>query len=110
MLRTQSVPAAHLGKEKSGSLPGGRARGRIRPVRSLMMLSGGIAVSSTDVLLVVDIQNDFCPGGALAVDDGDGIIPLVNDLQQRFEHVVLAQDWHPKGHQSFASSHPGRRP
>lgn len=67
-------------------------------------------VSSSDALLVVDIQNDFCPGGALAVPGGDQIIPLVNALQARFEHVVLSQDWHPGGHQSFASSHPGRQP
>lgn len=67
-------------------------------------------VSSSDALLVVDIQNDFCPGGALAVPGGDQIIPLVNTLQARFEHVVLSQDWHPGGHQSFASSHPGRQP
>lgn len=67
-------------------------------------------MSSSDALLVVDIQNDFCPGGALAVPGGDQIIPLVNTLQARFEHVVLSQDWHPGGHQSFASSHPGRQP
>lgn len=67
-------------------------------------------MSSSDALLVVDIQNDFCPGGALAVPGGDQIIPLVNALQARFEHVVLSQDWHPGGHQSFASSHPGRQP
>jgi nicotinamidase/pyrazinamidase len=61
-----------------------------------------------DVLLVVDVQNDFCPGGALAVPDGDAIIPVVNGLARRFAHVVLTQDWHPRGHQSFASSHPSR--
>jgi len=63
-----------------------------------------------DVLLVVDIQNDFCPGGALAVPRGDEVVPLINGLAQRFEHVVLTQDWHPHGHQSFASSHAGRKP
>src|SRR5690606_11194228 len=61
-------------------------------------------------LIVVDIQNDFCPGGALAVADGDAIVPLVNRLIAEFDHVALTQDWHPAGHSSFASSHPGRRP
>jgi nicotinamidase/pyrazinamidase len=63
-----------------------------------------------DVLLVVDIQNDFCPGGGLAVPRGDEVVPIVNRLAQDFAHVVLTQDWHPHGHLSFASSHPGRKP
>ena len=63
-----------------------------------------------DVLLIVDVQNDFCPGGALAVPDGDAIIPAVNRLARSFAHVILTQDWHPRGHASFASSHPGKRP
>ena len=62
------------------------------------------------VLLVVDVQNDFCPGGSLAVTDGDAVVPVVNTLGRRFRHVVLTQDWHPAGHASFASSHPGRKP
>ena len=64
----------------------------------------------TDALLVIDVQNDFCPGGALAVAGGDEIVPLVNRLGERFPHAVLTQDWHPPGHGSFASSHPGRKP
>jgi nicotinamidase/pyrazinamidase len=63
-----------------------------------------------DVLLVVDVQNDFCPGGALAVPDGDAIVPTINRLARDFAHVVLTQDWHPPGHASFASTHPGRQP
>ena len=63
-----------------------------------------------DVLLIVDVQNDFCPGGALAVPQGDEIVPLVNRLAAGFAHVVLTQDWHPAGHSSFASAHPGKRP
>jgi nicotinamidase/pyrazinamidase len=63
-----------------------------------------------EVLIIVDVQNDFCPSGALAVPDGDAIIPVVNRLAAEFAHVVLTQDWHPPGHGSFASSHPGRRP
>lgn len=61
-------------------------------------------------LLVVDIQNDFCPGGGLAVPEGDTIIPLINDLAGHFGHVILTQDWHPPGHSSFASSHPDKQP
>lgn len=61
-------------------------------------------------LLVIDIQNDFTPGGALAVNQGDEIVPLVNHLAGGFRNVVLSQDWHPAGHISFASSHPGEKP
>ena len=66
--------------------------------------------SPGDVLVVVDMQNDFMPRGALAVPEGDAIVTLVNRLAARFAHVVLTQDWHPAGHRSFASSHPGRQP
>lgn len=61
-------------------------------------------------LLIVDIQNDFCPGGALAVPEGDRIIPVVNRLSQEFDAVLQTQDWHPAGHSSFASSHSGKNP
>ena len=61
-------------------------------------------------LILVDVQNDFLPGGALAVPRGDEVIPIANELQPRFDLVVATQDWHPAGHGSFASSHPGRRP
>jgi nicotinamidase/pyrazinamidase len=61
-------------------------------------------------LVVVDVQNDFCPGGALAVADGDAVVPVINGLMPRFPLVVATQDWHPPGHASFASSHPGRKP
>jgi len=67
-------------------------------------------VLPTDALLVIDVQNDFCPGGSLAVAEGDAIVPLINQLGSRFDHVILTQDWHPAGHISFASSHPGRQP
>jgi len=63
-----------------------------------------------EVLLIVDVQNDFCPGGALAVPGGDEIVPAVNKLAAGFLHVILTQDWHPAGHTSFASSHPGKKP
>lgn len=61
-------------------------------------------------LLVVDLQNDFCPGGALEVPEGDSIVPIVNQLIGRFQTVILTQDWHPEGHKSFASSHPDKSP
>jgi len=63
-----------------------------------------------EVLIVIDVQNDFCPGGALAVPDGDAVAPAINRLAAHFAHVVLTQDWHPPGHTSFATSHPGKRP
>ncbi|WP_336055085.1 bifunctional nicotinamidase/pyrazinamidase [Nitratireductor sp. CH_MIT9313-5] len=61
-------------------------------------------------LLVIDVQNDFCPGGALAVEDGDSIVPIINRMMDDFDHVILTQDWHPAGHSSFASSHEGKTP
>jgi nicotinamidase/pyrazinamidase len=66
--------------------------------------------NAADVLIIVDVQNDFCPGGALAVPHSDEIVPAVNRLAAEFAHVILTQDWHPRGHASFASSHPGRQP
>jgi len=67
-------------------------------------------ITPQDVLIVVDVQNDFCPGGALAVPDGDAVIPVIHRIAPRFEHIILTQDWHPAGHRSFAATHPGRRP
>ena len=61
-----------------------------------------------DVLIVIDLQYDFCPGGALAVPDGDAVLPVINRLARRMPHMIVTQDWHPAGHQSFASSHPGK--
>jgi nicotinamidase/pyrazinamidase len=67
-------------------------------------------ITPHDVLLVVDIQNDFCPGGALAIADGDAVIGVVHRVEPMFEHIVLTQDWHPANHSSFASAHPGKHP
>jgi len=67
-------------------------------------------IGEHDVLLVVDLQNDFCPGGSLAVPRGDEVVPVINRLAGHFAHVVLTQDWHPRGHLSFASSHRGKEP
>jgi nicotinamidase/pyrazinamidase len=64
----------------------------------------------TDLLLVIDVQNDFLPGGALAVPRGDEVVPVINRIASRFDNVIVTQDWHPQGHISFASSHAGKRP
>jgi nicotinamidase/pyrazinamidase len=76
-------------------------------------MDSGAAISldpARDILIAIDVQNDFCPGGALAVPDGDAVVAPINALCARFAHVVLTQDWHPAGHESFASSHAGRAP
>jgi nicotinamidase/pyrazinamidase len=73
-------------------------------------MSTPIAVKDGDALVVVDVQNDFCPGGGLAVPKGDEVVPLINRLARLFPNVVLTQDWHPAGHRSFASANPGRKP
>ena len=67
-------------------------------------------ISEQDVLIVVDVQNDFCTGGALAVPDGEKVIPAINRIAQRFRNVVLTQDWHPRDHVSFASNHAHKKP
>jgi nicotinamidase/pyrazinamidase len=73
-------------------------------------VTGRMTIGNGDVLVVVDMQSDFCPGGALAVPRGDEAVPIVNALAARFRNVVLTQDWHPRGHLSFASAHPGKHP
>ena len=73
-------------------------------------MTPAFTIGDESVLLVVDVQNDFCPEGALAVKGGDEVVPVINRLAQRFAHAILTQDWHPRGHGSFASAHPGRRP
>ena len=73
-------------------------------------LASPYAIGDSDVLIVVDVQNDFCPDGALAVPRGDEVAPIVNRLGEEFRNVVLTQDWHPAGHSSFASAHAGRAP
>ncbi len=73
-------------------------------------MTGRIEIGDRDLLLVVDVQNDFCDGGALAVPGGDEVVEPINRVAQCFAHVVLTQDWHTPGHLSFASSHPGKKP
>lgn len=67
-------------------------------------------ITAHDVLIVIDVQSDFCPGGALAVPDGDSVVDPIHRIAPLFEHIILTQDWHPPGHSSFASSHPGKQP
>jgi len=67
-------------------------------------------IKTDTALLVVDVQNDFCPGGALGVDDGDAVVPIANRLMDKLPLTVLTQDWHPEDHASFASQYPGRVP
>jgi nicotinamidase/pyrazinamidase len=69
-----------------------------------------VKITDRDALLVIDVQNDFCPGGALAVPHGDEVVPVINRLMQLFPHVILTQDWHPEGHLSFASAQIGEKP
>lgn len=64
----------------------------------------------SDALIVIDVQNDFCPGGALAVPDGAAVVPRINRMMEAANAAILTQDWHPAGHSSFASSHPGKAP
>ncbi|WP_085906232.1 bifunctional nicotinamidase/pyrazinamidase [Kiloniella majae] len=73
-------------------------------------MSHSLDLSSRDALLIIDLQNDFCTGGALAVPEGEAIVPVVNKLIERFPHALATQDWHPEGHLSFASSHEGQAP
>ena len=67
-------------------------------------------IESSDVLILIDVQNDFCPGGALAVPRGDEVIAPILRIAPRFAHILLTQDWHPANHTSFAASHPGKKP
>jgi nicotinamidase/pyrazinamidase len=67
-------------------------------------------VTAQDVLLVIDVQNDFCPGGALAVADGAAVIDPIHRAAEHFQHIILTQDWHTPDHHSFASAHPGKKP
>ncbi len=85
-------------------LPGHSRFGEGAPIQPLLH------IDAHDVLLVTDVQNDFCPGGALAVPHGDEVIAPIHRVAPRFEHVILIQDWHPAGHSSFVSSHPGKQP
>lgn len=86
---------------KAAMIPRLKATGKtVRPARP----------AENRVLLAVDIQNDFCPNGALAVPGGDEVVPIVNKLSRQFTHVILTQDWHCRDHLSFASAHPGKKP
>jgi nicotinamidase/pyrazinamidase len=91
-------------------IDGFRPRGPAPPSRWHKEHPLPIHLTAHDVLLVIDVQNDFCPGGQLAVEAGDAVIEPIHRLAQQFQHVILTQDWHPPGHSSFASAQPGKRP
>jgi len=86
------------------------AGGLVLATGSRTFAQAKIKPGSQDLLLVVDVQNCFMPGGSLAVNDGDKIVPIINRIAPAFEHVILTQDWHTPGHISFASSHAGKKP
>jgi nicotinamidase/pyrazinamidase len=79
-------------------------------VPKALWAAGKISLDRTSVLLVIDVQNCFLPGGSLAVKDGDKVIPIINGIAKKFADVVMTQDWHTPGHISFASSHGGKKP
>jgi nicotinamidase/pyrazinamidase len=81
----------------------------LAPARTAIA-AGNVAIDDTSVLIVVDVQNCFLPGGSLAVKDGEQVIPVINRVARGFPHVVLTQDWHTPGHISFASAHAGKAP
>jgi nicotinamidase/pyrazinamidase len=88
-------------------LCGGVAGALLAPA-GLAVAVGTIPIDDKSVLIVVDLQNCFLPGGSLEVKDGDKIVPIINRIAKKFAHVVLTQDWHTPGHVSFASAHPGK--
>lgn len=81
---------------------------RISPQKATEHPDSAAAVRDNRALLVIDVQNDFCPNGALCVPEGDHVVPVINELSKDFSHVIMTQDWHCPGHLSFASSHPGK--
>lgn len=93
-----------------GGLGAIAAGGGLVAAGAVPAFAASVAPGADAVLLVIDVQNDFLPGGSLAVKDGDQVIPVINELGKRFQHVIFTQDWHTPGHISFASSHPGKQP
>jgi nicotinamidase/pyrazinamidase len=95
---------------RSFLLAAGAAAASAAWLRPSLAAAATITPGDTDVLLVIDVQNCFLPGGSLAVTDGDKIVPVINALATRFHNIVVTQDWHTPGHISFASAHPGAKP
>ncbi|HLN09096.1 MAG TPA: bifunctional nicotinamidase/pyrazinamidase [Xanthobacteraceae bacterium] len=92
-----------------GGLGTGLVAALLAPAR-FSLAAGDVAVDDRSVLIVVDVQNCFLPGGSLAVKDGEQVVPIINRIAKKFAHVVMTQDWHTSGHISFASSHEGKAP
>jgi len=98
-------------------LPVAKQRGKADTKRTGLAPAGktyrtrwAMKISDRDVLLAIDVQNDFCSGGALAVPSGEKVVPAINRIAQRFGNIVLTQDWHPRDHVSFAPNHAGKQP
>jgi nicotinamidase/pyrazinamidase len=106
--RTQEVPMSTIDRRQFLTTVAATAAFTVAP--RWLSAQARIKPGDDDVLAVVDVQNCFLPGGTLPVPDGDKIIPIINRLAPAFRHVVITQDWHTKGHISFASSHPGKKP
>jgi nicotinamidase/pyrazinamidase len=105
-MSTKDVPTR---RDAVGLVSGAVVAGAAMAATSAKAQSG-LTIVDDDVFVVVDVQYDFLPGGSLPVAKGDEVIPLINAIARKFKHVVLTQDWHPAGHISFASAHPGKKP
>jgi nicotinamidase/pyrazinamidase len=81
-----------------------------RAIKELLAMTGKIKLGENDVLVVIDVQKDFCAGGSLAVQNADAVVAPINSLMSKFDNVVISQDWHPVGHKSFNTSHEGKEP
>lgn len=108
--RTLGDTEEYIGQENSTALTFISQTAIIPRVRTSGQTVRPAVPSENRVLLVVDVQNDFCPQGALGVPGGDEVVPIINKLSRRFAHVIMTQDWHCEDHLSFASSHPGKKP
>jgi nicotinamidase/pyrazinamidase len=108
--RTAILTAAAMAVAPAAMVPAAMARATMAGAASARNAATPIRPGAADVLLVIDVQNCFVPGGSLAVKGGDEVVPVINRLAKSFANVVLTQDWHTPGHISFASSHPGRKP
>ncbi len=100
----------HIGLDRRRILAGFGTVAIMTVVSKPLWAAASIKPDDASALLVIDVQNCFLPGGSLAVKDGDQVVPVINRIAKGFTNVVMTQDWHPVGHVSFASSHPGKKP
>lgn len=104
------MPTTTISTSRRSLVRAGAALGAAALLAPVGTARAAVAPAGDDVLIVVDVQNCFTPGGSLAVKDGDAVVPVINALARRFANVVLTQDWHTPGHASFASAHAGKKP